>query len=207
MSQKTTKGKYHDLLKTLVNQPDIIKHIMENDCCSEDDMENMYESIQKELYEFALNMILILEEERMVYRDCHNFEQLHLLITKLRKDIIVLQHHEPLIMLEKNKAEVERILKKYPNGSGMARILGYAYRSDEWWHDNKYNIKYKVSDSAGNKYLIYNFVCPIKDYDKKIQNKIINKRKSFALVLKNYGYKVHIEMEKWKTKKLDCFPL
>ena len=35
MSQKTPKGKYHDLLQTLVNQPDIIKHIMENDCCTQ----------------------------------------------------------------------------------------------------------------------------------------------------------------------------
>lgn len=207
MSQKTPKGKYHKLLQTLVNQPDIIEYIIKNECSAEDDMDNMHEYIVRELYEFALNIVLILEEERMVYRDCDDLKQMHSLITTLRKDIVILTYGEPLIMLEKNKAEVERILLKYPNGSGMARILGYACVSNEWCCANKYNIKYTVSDHIGNKYPIYNFVCPTKKYNKKIQTKIIDKRKSLALVLKKYGYKVNVEMEKSTTKKLDCFPL
>lgn len=152
-----------------------------------------------ELTIFALNIMLVFEGVKLVYKDFKFIEaNKHLIdfIENLCEGIVVMQNKSgPLVMLKKNKTLVEKLLYEMDGDPslGLANIVGYGFVNDEWYSENnRYIISYMAFGNKKNIFSLYAFVCPIEKYNNKIRNKILEDSRSFENVLKNYGYTVHI---------------
>ena len=142
---------------------------------------------------FTLNIILVLEGGRLVYRSAGEISYVMIpIVEKLCPDIRIIHGEEPLIYLEKNKNIIKKIFIENENYEiAMGKILGYHYNGTNWHgkHD-KYGISYKTKITN---FYLYTFICPLDEYTEDIRSKVLLDCVKFNSILKSYGYEIEIQ--------------
>lgn len=146
---------------------------------------------------FKLNMILILENNRMGYI-CDFIKNMEYI--DFDKHMIRLNMYdgvkEVIIYLNKNE---DKIFSEMSSGLGgdiiFGRILGYCYNGPNF--DGTYNKVITIGMIATknkSEYILYSFNVPIDCYDSEMKFKIEEKRQSHNKILSQYGYYVKADI-------------
>ena len=161
-------------------------------------VDNEVYSIDKEneLTKFALNIVLILEGKRLVYKaDLCDPDVNKFMIREALNYESSLQCINSLIFLKSNaQIIVDKLNKNIDSDQALGIILDYHYIGPYWEglsNGDTYSISY-VAKSLNKDYHLYTFNVPVNEYTQEIKNKILATQDSYNQALKQYGFNVDI---------------
>ncbi|CAH6419586.1 Hypothetical protein POVR2_LOCUS92 [uncultured virus] len=189
-----------DILEQIlsINPPDIYEDVE-----IEGEMKRLKLDSRAALTVLALNVILVLEGQRLAYR-MSQLADLAPLVLEISQGALVslpLIPNEPLLLSKSNLARVVIQLKQDLSGPpsdnkahiAFGNVLGYAYVGEDWMGSgNEYNISYNSGGLS-----LYSFNIPKHGYTREIRDKIEADLARYRTTLAPYGYTVHLSVMSW----------
>lgn len=146
---------------------------------------------------FVANVLLVQKGARLAYRvDVGNSRTRPLLLKVVLECDPSLTYvpgadEEPLLLLRKNKSNVNNILRTRPDETGMAAVLGYTYRGKDFWFGDRYLIAYTLRHQELETSL-YNFMIPMGKYSNAHRNQILHNLSLYNTSLHGSGFQVEV---------------